>query len=84
MALRKRCSYDNYGCGYKYCYQRLKKETKNTDSDFLKIKFEDKAKNLLDGSLKLMYNLYKNEATVFKVRRSHSLQFKKELKTEAL
>lgn len=56
----------------------------NGGAENLKIKFENKAKNLLDGSMELMYNLCKNEAAVFKVRRSHSLQFKKELKTEAL
>ena len=50
----------------------------NLSSSALNIKFDGKAKNLLDGTVELMYNLFENEAAVFKIKRGQSLQFKKE------
>lgn len=56
----------------------------NVAHGVLNIKFDDKARNILDGAYELMYNLNENEAAVFRIRQSSNLHFKKELYSDAL
>ncbi len=50
----------------------------NSGAEKIKLKFSTKAKNILDGAFQMMYNLYKNESAVYKIRHSDTMVFKKE------
>ncbi len=50
----------------------------------LNIKFNSKVQNILDGTSGMMYNLYENEAAVYRVRQSDILDFKKELVSDTV
>ena len=56
----------------------------NVGNSILRIKFDAKAENILDGREAMMYNLYENEAAVYRVRQSCNLDFKKELVSDTL